>query len=99
MMSSARALVLVAVAVAISACSKEAGEDAAQAEMAAAESVAPEWMTTLATIANAVERQPLGADSILQAHGMTRAAFDSLIYEVAADSALTAQFEQARQDR
>jgi len=99
MRNSTRALAVAALAVALAACTKDAGEDAAQAEMAVMESATPEWVTNLATIADAVEQQPLAAESILQAHAMTRAVFDSLIYEVAADSALTAQFELARQDR
>lgn len=99
MRSSTRGLMVLAVAVAIAACTRDAEQDAAPAEVAATESVAPEWVTGLAAVANAVEQQPLAADSILQAHAMTRAVFDSLIYEVAADSALTAQFEQARRNQ
>lgn len=56
----------------------------------------PSWVTDLATTANAIESRPTAADSILQARGMTRAQFDSLVYEVAADSTLTAAYQRAR---
>jgi hypothetical protein len=36
--------------------------------------------------ARAVQGNPAAADSILAAHGFTRAGFDSLMYEIAADS-------------
>jgi hypothetical protein len=56
----------------------------------------PGWVEDVAAAANAIEERPAAVDSILQAHGMTRVVFDSLIYEVAADPALTAAYEEAR---
>ncbi len=46
-------------------------------------------------VARAVEANPGAADSILAAHGLTRAAFDSLLYVIAADPAKAAAYEDA----
>jgi hypothetical protein len=56
----------------------------------------PDWVEDVAAAANAIEERPTAVDSILQASGMTRVVFDSLIYEVAADPELTAAYEEAR---
>ncbi len=45
--------------------------------------------------ANAIQANPAAADSILAAHGLTRAGFDSLMYDVAADPALARAYTQA----
>lgn len=37
------------------------------------------------------------ADSILQANSLTRAGFDSLLYKIAADSTLSAQYSAGRE--
>jgi hypothetical protein len=70
----------------------EVGPEApgAQAELV------PEWVTRLAVIANAIEERPAAADSILAAHDMTRADFESRLYDVAADPTLTRAYEAAR---
>lgn len=39
-------------------------------------------------VARAIQATPAAADSILGAHGLTRDGFDSLMYAIAADSAL-----------
>ena len=39
------------------------------------------------TIARAIEANPAAIDSILTAHGLTRAGLDSMMYAIAADSA------------
>ena len=57
----------------------------------------PTWVAEVAAVANAIEAQPAAADSILGAHEMTRMAFDSLLYEIAADPTLTAAYQEARQ--
>lgn len=57
----------------------------------------PTWVADVAAAANAIEARPSAADSILQAHEMTRMAFDSLLYEIAADRTLTAAYQEARQ--
>lgn len=56
----------------------------------------PAWVSELAEMANAIEAAPASADSILSAHDMARATFDSLVYEVAADPTLSAAFEALR---
>jgi len=45
--------------------------------------------------AHAIETHPAATDSILAAHGLSRAGFDSLMYEVAADSALARAYAEA----
>ncbi len=57
---------------------------------------APPWIGDVARVANAIERTPAAADSILAANDMTRSAFDSLMYEIATDSVLTAAYEAQR---
>ena len=57
---------------------------------------APAWVDSVATVANALEARPSAADSILGAHGMRRARLDSLLYEIAADPALTEAYQAAR---
>jgi hypothetical protein len=47
-------------------------------------------------VAQAIEAAPARADSILSAHGLTRAGLDSLMYEIAADSAKAATYAAAR---
>ena len=49
-----------------------------------------------ATVARAIDAEPARADSILSAHGLTRAGLDSLMYAIAADSAKTAAYTAAR---
>ncbi len=77
----------------------EAAEAAAEATEAAAAvetAATPTWVAEMAAIANAVERQPAAADSLLQAAAMTREKFDSLLYVIAANAELSAQFEALR---
>lgn len=57
---------------------------------------APAWVDTVAMVADAVEARPGAVDSVLSAHGMTRARLDSLLYEIAGDPALTAAYREAR---
>ena len=45
--------------------------------------------------ARAMRANPLAADSILTAHGFTRAGFDSLMYEIAADSLQAQAYSEA----
>lgn len=50
---------------------------------------------TAANVANAIRANPAGADSILTANGFTRDSFEELMYEIAADSALSATYAAA----
>lgn len=56
----------------------------------------PNWLHDVASVVIAIESQPGAADSILGEHGLTRTAFEALIYDVAADPDLTAAYEEAR---
>jgi len=51
---------------------------------------------TAAAVANAIAANPSAADSILQAAGYTPAGFQELMYEIAADSAMSASYAAAR---
>lgn len=88
--STGLALLLVA---SLAACgdAPEATDDAA----AEAEAI-PAWVGEVAVVANAIEARPMSADSILEAHEMTRASLDSLLYEIAEDPTLTAAYREAR---
>ena len=57
----------------------------------------PQWVEQVARVANDLEARPAASDSILAAHDMPRATFDSLIYEIAADPELNAAYRAARQ--
>lgn len=46
-------------------------------------------------VARAIQVAPAAADSILAAHGLTRAGFDALMYDIAADSALAQTYADA----
>lgn len=56
----------------------------------------PDWLADVASVVIAIESQPGAANSILGEHGLTRTAFEALIYDVAADPELTAAYEEAR---
>jgi len=51
---------------------------------------------TAAAVANAIAANPSAADSILQAAGYTPAGFQELMYDIAADSAMSAAYAAAR---
>lgn len=90
-------LTALALTMALAACGdapREAGEETGEGEPMAAP--VPAWVGEVAGVANAIEARPAAADSILDAHEMTRATLDSLLYEVAADPALTAAYREAR---
>lgn len=87
---------LTAAIVMIGCADAPAPEPAVDQDQSAAAADIPGWVTDLAAVARAIEEAPNSADSILAAAEMSRARFDSLVYEVAADPALTAAFEAAR---
>lgn len=47
------------------------------------------------TVARAIRAMPGAADSILTAHGLTRSGFDSLMFAIAADSALARVYTES----
>jgi hypothetical protein len=51
---------------------------------------------TAASVANAIEAKPASADSILRAAGYTRDSFQQAMYEIAADSAMSADYAAAK---
>ena len=51
---------------------------------------------TAASVANAIEANPAKADSILKAAGFTRDSFQQAMYEIAADSAMSADYAAAK---
>lgn len=51
---------------------------------------------TAAVVANAIAANPAAADSILSAAGYTPDGFQQLMYEIAADSAMSASYAAAR---
>lgn len=70
----------------------DAPETAADDAVPEAVPATPEWVTELAEVASAIRARPDAVDSVLAAHDLTRAAFDSLIYRVAADHDLAAAY-------
>lgn len=64
-------------------------------EVAEAESDSAEVTLALA-IAKGIDAAPAAVDSVLQANGLTRAGFDSLLYRIAEDGALSAQYTSGR---
>ena len=68
-----------------------------QASIPAAEQAAQSADVQLAiAVARGIDAAPAKADSVLSAHGLTRAGLDSLMYAIAADSAKTAAYSAAR---
>jgi hypothetical protein len=66
-----------------------------------ADSAAPTGSTAdrarnAAMVANAIAANPARADSILQAAGYTRDSFQQAMYEIAADSAMSAVYAAAK---
>ncbi len=80
-------------AIALAACGSEPKADAPP--VATAPAVSPD-VTLVLGVAAGIQAAPTMADSVLQAHGLTRAGFDSLLYTIAADSVLSAQYSAGR---
>ncbi|HET9454408.1 MAG TPA: hypothetical protein VFO66_09005 [Gemmatimonadaceae bacterium] len=53
-------------------------------------------VATAARVSNAIAANPAGADSILQANGMTADEFQRLMYEIARDSSQSAAYAAAK---
>jgi hypothetical protein len=71
------------------ACGKTANDDSDT------DTVAPE-VTKAAAIADAIEANPDAIDEILAKHSMTADSFRDLMYDIAADAKMSADFERAR---
>jgi len=86
--------------IALAACrasEKPADQSAAQPVVADAGPAAdlPADVARAVTVARAIEANPAALDSILSAHGLTRAGLDSLMYAIAADSSKAAAYSAA----
>ena len=86
----------------LAACSKaERAEDAMADSAAMAPAAGPAAMAPDAEVEKAaavyrgVQANPAAAESVLTAHGLTQAGFDSLMFEIAADSARAAAYASA----
>ena len=87
-----------ATVIALAACragDKPADQPAAQPVVADAPAGLPADVQRAVTVARAIEADPAAVDSILTAHGLTRAGLDSLMYAIAADSAKAAAYSAA----
>lgn len=62
--------------------------------MAASNRHAMEEVRRAVEVARALRAMPDSAETILGAHGMTRAGLDSLLYAIAADPRLATQYER-----
>lgn len=71
------------------------GGSDAPADSSAARAVHPDVAKAL-DVARGLGAHPTKGDSILEANGLTRAGMDSLLYRIALDSALSAQYEANR---
>lgn len=78
------------------ACARSERPADTSAPAAAASSPADDRARTAATIANAIAANPAAADSILTANNHTRDSFSRLMYDIAADSALSAVYAAAK---
>lgn len=73
-----------------------AGGDDRPDTTAAADTTAAGRARTAAAVANAIETNPAAADSILRAAGHTAEEFEALMYDIAADSAMSAAYAAAK---
>jgi hypothetical protein len=70
-------------------------EQALMSDERAAPADLPPDVAHAVAVARAIEANPTRVDSILAAHGLTRAGLDSLMYAIAADSAKAAAYTAA----
>ena len=92
-----RSTLLVALALTIGACAKDKGiaSDSSAAPAATTPAVPFDVQTALA-VQRGIATAPTKTDSVLTANRLTVAGLDSLMYRIAADSALRAAFAAAR---
>jgi hypothetical protein len=83
-----RGLAFGSVVILVAACSRAPEKAVREAPAATAEDRA-------VAVAHAIRANPAAADSILASHGLTRAGLDSLMYDVAADSATARAYTEA----
>lgn len=73
-----------------------AGDDDRRDTSAAADTTATGRARAAAAVANAIAAKPEAADSILGAAGHTREEFEALMYDIAADSTMSAAYAAAK---
>lgn len=78
------------------ACAREERRPDTSAAAVALDASATGRARAAATIANAIAANPAAADSILTANSHTRESFQRLMYDIAADSALSAVYTAAK---
>ena len=81
--------ILVLTALALAAC-------APREEMPATETPVSAEVTLALAVAAGIDLAPASADSVLTANGLTRLAFDSLLYRIASDSTMSKQYNAGR---
>lgn len=72
------------------------GRDTARDSSAVAGAPNTERARSAAAVADAIAANPSAADSILTAAGYTRESFQRLMYEIAADSGMSAAYASAK---
>ena len=83
-----------AMALTIAACA--GGKGKADTSVASTTPPLPDDVQTALAVKHGIETAPTKADSVLQANGLTTAGLDSLMFRIAADSALRAAYATAR---
>ena len=76
-------------------CARD-GADTETDTTVAASASSPEGARAAASLANAIAANPSAADSILRAAGHTPDSFQKLMYDIAADSAMSAAYAAAK---
>lgn len=71
-------------------------ESASQDTTASVAADSSDRTTVAANVATAIKANPSAADSILKANGYTRDSFEREMYDIAADSAKSAQYAAAK---
>lgn len=80
----------------LAACGQPASDADAEPVADVESAAAPVANVELAVAtARAIKAQPMAIDSILREHGLTRADFDALLYDIAADPELARSYAMA----
>jgi hypothetical protein len=92
-----RTLMIAAIGCTLAACAREGSQPADTTTQAAAPATpaTPTEVEHAVAVKRGIDAAPEKADSILSAHGLTAAGFDSLMYRIAADSSLRAAYASA----
>ena len=77
-------------------CARDTGNADTAGATTTAVAAPADSATAAAAISNAVAANPSAADSILRANGHTPESFERLLYEIAADSAMSARYVAAK---